>query len=102
MSNPNPTVDTQVAVLVSEFKGFAVEFIRHTTQDMAQFTKLDEKLDLMNQKLNELLIREATRTAEIRMSQKNNDKRSGIISTVVSGVVTLVVTYVLIKLGVSV
>lgn len=82
----NETVAIQMAELRGEVHAFNTIFAAHTDQDMTQFAALTATVGTMDQKLDELLLREAEKTGEIKGIRKMTIAVAAIVSSVVTAV----------------
>lgn len=86
----NLPVEVQMAVIANSMNNLVTLLDHHTSQDMTQFNKLDEKLDEMMVAITALQIKLATDSGMAQGEASVIKRQSTIISGVVSTVISII------------
>lgn len=85
MSNTTPNdLEIQLVKIASGLDSLNEKLASHTDQDMTQFNVIFERVDVLDEKLDALLLREAHQQGEKDAARRLNVLVAGVVSSVVS------------------
>jgi len=90
VAEPHGTIEVEVAVLTTHFANMAKLFEIHTEQDRVQFSKLDDKLSELSEKLDNVQLQLAHAAGEHEGKEMSLKRMAGFISFIVSTGVAIV------------
>ena len=79
-------VEARLASLDANMNALGLRLTDHTAQDDDNFGRLSDQLDTLDEKIDELLLREASREGEAKGARKSAVAIAAIVSSVISAI----------------